>query len=543
MFRLFIILSLLFESADSFALNQDIMADYVKIELDVKKSRKIEDKSYFKAWKTACTELGKNLLVGQGPWGFGAFSSYGCFRGKSKVSGSKKTSPWVLSVIDGEKDISFTLYFQGSEQTNVKIPSAQTFFEFMKDGEFVDSIAYSILDGLPMGMQVQKAMISGNPAVYSGRHWRAGRAKDFKFKVPQPPDEVVLYRLSWDSANKSWQSTVVGEAKRVKIVPPAEVRVKKKKVLKGGQVIYQVGPEVVEALGQGPLWAQSVDGPGLRSTELNSDLVRNTARMNSASEAGYLQEYLDGKAGILDQILRSTASGYIGMRYGLQVLPGEGSLGDLLNKTGVFSLLLEIRGGPLKGLRYYYDKLSEKKLSLKGSNDAEFEAKIAFARHVVGYSFGFDPGLLVNRVTLDPKLGMWAFDATLPVLQDTDGKVAQVQRFALGKTFSLALEVGLERSSNWFTLRGWYAIDTGFSLLKSGGKVTSNRLGIDTYFNAGPKFSLLGLNMKTALLGFYVYENVNISQGKSADLDPGVKEISGLTYSAGYAGGGVALSW
>ena len=543
MVRLVIVIAFLFGSADSFAQNQEITADYVKIELDVKKSRKSDDTAYFKSWKAACSELGKALLVGQGPWGFGAFNSFGCFKGKSKVSGSKNVSPWILSVIDGEKDISLTLFFQGVAQSIVKVPASVAMFEFMKDAEFVDNLAYSILDGLPMGMQVQKAMLTGSPAVYSGRHWRAGRANDFKFRVPQPPDEVVLYRLAWDSANKSWQSTVVGVAKRVKIVPPSEIKIKKKKFLKGGQVTYQVGPEVVEALDQGPLWAQNVDGPGSRSTELNSDLTRNTTRLNSAFESGYLQEYLDGKAGILDQILRSTASGYVGMRYGLQVLPGEGSLGDLLNKTGVFSLLMEIRGGPLKGLRYYYDKLPEKKLSLRGSNDAEFEAKIAFARHVVGYSFGFDPGLFVNRVTFDPKLGMWAFDATLPVLQDEDGKVAQVQRFALGKTFSLALEVGLERASNWFTLRGWYAIDTGFSLLKSGGKVTSNRLGIDTYFNAGPKFRLIGLNMKTAILGFYVYENVTISMGKSTALDPGVKEISGLTYSAGYAGGGVALSW
>jgi hypothetical protein len=105
------------------------------------------------------------------------------------------------------------------------------------------------------------------------------------------------------------------------------------------------------------------------------------------------------------------------------------------------------------------------------------------------------------------------------------------------------LEVGLEKTSDWFTLRGWYAIDSGFSLLKSGGKVTSNRLGIDTYFTAGPKFSLLGLGMKTALMGFYVFENVSIRKGTEGVIEPGVEAISGLTYSAGYAGGGVALSW
>lgn len=534
--------AVLFATAGS-AQAEDVSPGHVRIELASFDAKETSEKKFQKLWRKGCSNFGKALMVGKGPWGFGVFASFHCQLGKKTVSGKTKDTPWVVTIKRAENEVTVVASFKGIEQAKYVLPSSENFVEFLSDGEFVDNLALSIMDGLPAGLLLTKARVSGNPPLFAGRHFSAGNARDFKFRLPQPPEEIILYRLVWDDGQKVWQSQVAGSAKKLKVVPPTATKKKKKTVLRGGQVVYQLSPEVAEMLSQGPLWGQSAEGPGARSQELGSDLSKNLANLNKAAESGYLKEYLEGKAGILDQILRTAASGYVGMRYGPQVLPSEGALGQLLGKTGIFSLLLEIRGGPLKGLRYYYDKLSEQKLSIEGSNGETFETNIAFARHVVGYSFGFDTGFFINRISIDPKFGMWNFEASLPALLDEQGKVSRVEKFSLGKTFSLALEVGLEKSTNWFTLRGWYAIDSGFSLLKSGGKVTSNRLGIDSYFTAGPKFSVFGLGMKTALMGFYVFENVTIRQGSTGAIDPGVEAISGLTYSAGYAGGGVALSW
>jgi hypothetical protein len=527
----------------TFAIAEEILPGHLKIELVQNGEKKEGEKAAKKSWSQGCNQIGKSLTVGQGPWGFGAFTSYSCYVGKTKLSGENRQTPWLLKVTKNSDGLVFSMTFKGDELSSVKVPPSDSFFDYLKDGEFIDHISYVLLDGLPIGMVVSKAMVGGNPPTFAGRHWRAGTAKAFKFSVPDPPEEIVLYRLNWDADSKSWQSVVVGSAKKQKVVPPTSVKVKKKKMLKGGQVIYEVGPEVVEALALGPLWGQNAQGPGARKEELEGNLVQSQKALDQAADAGYLKEFLDGKQGIVEEILKSAASGYIGMRYGLQVLPAAGSLGRLLNKTRLFSLLLEIRGGPVKGLRYYYDKLPETKLSVIGASGEKTETRIAFARHVIGYSFGFDPGFLVDRVTLDPKLGMWNFDATMPVSEDEDGNVLAVQRFQLGKTFSLALEAGLERLARWYTLRGWVAVDTGFSLLKSKGKVTSERLGIDTYFNTGPKFTLFGAPIKTALMGFYVYENVTIKMGTSPASESASDSITGLNYSVGYAGGGVALSW
>jgi hypothetical protein len=97
--------------------------------------------------------------------------------------------------------------------------------------------------------------------------------------------------------------------------------------------------------------------------------------------------------------------------------------------------------------------------------------------------------------------------------------------------------------SEWYTLRGWYAIDSGFSLLKTGGRVTSNRFGFDAYFTAGPSFPIFGVPFKTALLAFFVYEDVSLTAGKPKDPQPGEKEIEGVGYSGGYAGGGIGVTW
>jgi hypothetical protein len=181
-------------------------------------------------------------------------------------------------------------------------------------------------------------------------------------------------------------------------------------------------------------------------------------------------------------------------------------------------------------------------MKLDGADGNKVEARLAFARHVLGYSWDFAFPFLIDRITIDPKMGVWTFNAFLPVSQNENGLVTDAAEFNLGSTASIAIELGAEVISNWFTLRGFYANDSGFSLLKQGGKVSSNRFGGDAFFKAGPQFNLFGVPFKTALLGTFVYESVAIRRGLN-NVEDGQTEITGITYSVGYAGGGVAVSW
>ncbi len=525
---------------------EDLAPEALKIVLVAKKSRKVPKDGddggptalvYQKSWKKACDQLGAALLAGKGPWGFGAFSEASCYRGRKRIGGSEESARWVLNVVDGKAGVTFALTYNRKNHDAVavaelKLPPSAHFFEFFEDDEFTDVTAFSLLEQMPMALHV------GSPM--KGRHWRAGLTKGFKFPVPEPPEELLLYRLAWSSEAERWRSQVIGTAKRGDVTGPRRKKTEKATILVGGEVAYVLDENLAVEIKDGDVWAQDARGPGARTEELakvgkDADILLETEAAN-----GSLLDYLRGTSGtLLSNLLRTAASGYVGLRYGLEVLPGN----ELLKKTHIFSLLVEIRGGPAKGLRYYYDKLPATTTTLTGENGAKATAEISWSRHVLGYSFDFNPGVLLDRITIDPKLGMWRFEARLPVPNEADPATPRTESIKLGKTFSLDLEVGGELLSDWYTLRGWYAIDGGFSLLKQGGSVSSNRFGADAYFTAGPTFPILGIPFKTALLAFYVYEAVNVSTGKNDNLQPGQVAISSVPYSAGYAGGGILITW
>lgn len=532
----------------SVAKAEDVAVDHLRIELDGKgrkppKSKKDKAK-YFKYWKSTCDQLGKAMTAEKGPWGFGAFGSYGCYRAGKKVGGVEKAGHWTLHIVDGARLVTFSMIHGKDEVGQITMPPSPATLQFFQDGEFTDLVAYALMDSSPMGMLVTKAAVKGSPPQLTGRYWRAGKSKDFKYKVPPPPENLVLYRLTFDEQAKVWRSNVVGTAKKAAVNEPKAAKAKKTTMLKGGDVTYEIPAAVAEALATGPLWAQNADGPAARKPELEAIIKEAQLNLDAAAQNGQLLEFLKGKVGSLVASLFDTAaSGYVGFRYGLSVLPAEGDLGALIKKTNRIGVMVEIRGGPVKGLRYYYDKMPETKLAIELADGSSDTASIASARHTLGFSLDFNPGFLVDRITVDPKLGMWEFNARLPSATDDNGKVTQMSDFRLGRTFSTALEIGLEELSDWYTLRGWYGIDTGFSLIKSGGRVTSNRLGIDAYFTAGPTFPLFGVPFKTALLAFYMFEHVNLTAGKSEDLAAGESAVEGLAYDSGYAGAGVAVTW
>ncbi|MEN9834154.1 MAG: hypothetical protein RL011_347 [Pseudomonadota bacterium] len=533
---------------------EDVAIEHLKITVDAKASRKVpkdQSKGYSKDWKKTCSALGSAMTVGNGPFGFGAFGSFSCYLSGKKVSGVDKPTTWSLNVVDGVKEVKYQLIHQDDKVSDVVseyvLPHSDHLMKFYKDDEYIDYVAYALLEGSPMGMLVSKARIKGSPPSFTGRYWRAGKSRSFKYPEQEAPKSLVLYRLSWDSAQKQWSSQVVGIANRTKINKPKSKKVKKKSVLAGGDVTYEITPAIDAVLATGPLWAQSADGPGTRKSEIIKGLSAAHADLDRAVEKDVLDDFLTGGKDFLGQLWEAAASGYVGLRYGKQILPGVGPLGTLLAKTNMFGLLFEMRGGPLKGLRYYYDVLPKSTQTLDGIDlnglDTTYTASIAFARHVIGFSWDFNPGFLVDRVTIDPKLGLWTFNASLPVAMNENKKVIEMADFSLGRSFALGLELGLEQLSDWYTIRGWFGINTGYSLIKSGGKVTSNRLGVDAYFTAGPELPLLGLRLRTALLAFYFWESVGLTNTtvKAADSDPAA--ISGVSYDVGYAGAGIALSW
>jgi hypothetical protein len=529
------------------ARGQELATERVDITLKARKAK--TSATYAKQWHTVCERLGKALTVGRGPWGLGVFSSFTCDgKGDAEAAADGGGAAWTLAVADGAAGLALTLSQPVGDEmvaaAKLKLPPSTRTMTFFGDEEVIDLVAFDLLDQLPAAGKLTKARLrgaGGKAPTFTGRYWRAGHANDFKFDVPEAPESLTLYRLRWDGEAKLWRSEVVGTAKRTKVVEPKTRKVKKRARLAGGEVVYETTPAVAEALQDGPLWLHASDGPGQRGAKLDELVADAQTDLDKAATTGKLKQYLRGDTSVLLRSLKDTlASGYVGLRYGLEVLPGT----ELVKKTSFFGLLVEIRGGPAKGLRYYYDRLRPVSDDVEGADGTKIKTSLAWSRHVIGYSFGFEPGFLVDRITIDPKLGVWNFEAVLPVKDPTTGEVQRAEELKLGRTASLAIEVGLEELSSWYTLRGWAAHDTGFSLLKNGGQVTSNRFGLDVFLSAGPRLSLLGVPTRISLLGFFFYESVEIATGDD-DVEPGPGEvvITSVPYDAGYAGLGAVVSW
>jgi hypothetical protein len=550
---LFTLTWFLFSSTLSYG--QDVAIEHGKITLNIKKSRKIKGKkgkrAYAKDFKRACNKIGKAMTVGKGPWGYGFLGSFQCYRGKRLVSGKKGSPKWELEIIDGKKETSFTMYRlspKKKEIAKVVMPPSDFTFKFLGDDEFVDLVSFTLMDSMPIGMIIAKAMIKGKS--FSGRHPKAGNSPRFKYEVPKPPEMLTAYTLAWNAKEETWDAEVSGAAKQGKIKEPKLRGKKKRKRLRGGSVSYAVDAGIIAGTSKNNLWAQNAKGPGSQKKELDKMIQDAHLNLNAAAKDGKLKEFLRGQIDSIASLLLDTlAGGYVGVRYGLQVNPGD----SIQSETSIFSLLVEIRGGPVQGLRYYYDLLPEKKKKVEVTNNetgtpvvTEEEESITWSRHTLGFSWGFDPGVLVDQITFDPKIGIWTYEATLISSRDeTTDDPSKVDDFSLGTTVSFALEIGAEWLADWYTIRTWYGIDSGVSLVKTGGNITSNKFGVDAFFTAGPKFALFGAPVKTALLAFYFFESVSITSGQDEDkeLAQGEVEITGIDYDAGYAGGGVALSW
>jgi hypothetical protein len=400
----------------------------------------------------------------------------------------------------------------------------------LQDKEFVDLLALSLLESLPAAGVVnqESERLQGDQLFV--RPVRKEQSAKLKYSYPAIPSKLIFFRLQWDKRAGLWKSEVVGFANLTSAKKEA--------------AYYKLDESVDIALKSGPLFLHNIDGPIKASDRWSTPLSDSVMLLDKVVASGKFSDFMKGmEFNLLDTLLSSTASGYVGFKYGVQVLPTAGELGVLLGKTRLISVLAEIRSGPVKGLRYYYDKLPETKAAVTLTDGRSDEQYIGFARHILGYSFGLDFDSIIDRVTVDPKLGLWTFNARLPVLLSEDGSVARLENFNLGPTYSVAIEFGLENVSDWYVIRTWAGMDTGFSLVKTGGKISSYRFGIDAFLTAGPEIPFFGIPLKTTWVLFYVFDHLDIRSQESRELAVGEEIINGLEYDAAYAGAGLALSW
>lgn len=489
---------------------------------DGKPGKKPESSERADLWKKACQNLGRALGVGSGPWGFGFFARHSCAAdtgANSKVIGPGKapvaqapvaTSPWTLEIAGKGNQYEIRVSNgDGRLESEVKfsvdepMESPELLLEFLQSLEFVDLVAMRILTDLPAaGVVSQKAL--SKTGTFVGRFPYRKKKSRRQFDLVAPPASLIAFQLR--TAPKSVFQVQAGSAIRRlgggsggNDWDPA--RIEKKRLDSAAKVRWRLDAEDAGLVRDGKyVWFQNPDGRGVQNSELDSAINGAMEKLTKARKMGLLGKFV---AGLTDVVLDSAAAGYAGFRFGRQTLSGSD---PLLKNLRLIGVVAEVRGGPLAGLRFYYDRVLDQEVEQYG-----IKSSLGWSRLILGKSFGLDTGGWVDRVDLTPKVGIWNFNSLL-VDGSTDPANPIGLQFELDGAPSFAIEAGVEWTAKSYVVRLWYGLD-GAALVSQVAKnsVSSNRAGVDVVLSGGPDIKFFGTNFNPAWIAFYTLESLALS--------------------------------
>ena len=261
--------------------------------------------------------------------------------------------------------------------------------------------------------------------------------------------------------------------------------------------------------------------------EINSRRTRkvNPEVKNKAWELSIFDAMKPGMEGVFQGVSASTASGYLGVRYGYSLAP---KAEPLLPKVMFFGLLAELRDGVLDGVKIYFDKSPTVADKFDGQ-----EISLGWQRFLLAYAFKFETPFLVDTIHVAPKLGRYTLNAKFPAAGAAPGSAPQSLNIA--GALGTGIEVDLEVAKFWYIIRGWAAQDVSLGS-KDRDSVVSRRFGLDLFVK-GSGISLGGGGrLSVSYLGFYVTESI-VMHGKVKN------EKFNISIDNSYVGLGTSLSW
>ena len=510
-------------------------------DLGRKDAQSIKFKGGVKAWAHACVNLAANLMAGKGVWGTGVFTVASCYiqdKGVDKYTAGKAApNPWVLRFIEGETEATLSLYSSENKDAGLmasaKFPGSVWAMKFFSDKGFAELVSLRLLNELPVMGFVRKGSLEKSLELNKSVAFVPPSGTRV-YRVPEPPLLLKTFRVSRD-ADGAYLTDLTGSAARsafVDVKTGAESDEKKVKTdhSTGKYFVTWKFDEATQTASKNQRLAfHDAQGAGKLVPELDDSINEAAEILDDALATRMFSKLLNG-------IKANTASGFVGLRYGKQVLPGSA----LVKKLTFFGLIAEFRGGIVNGLRYYYDKTSQVTNSSRGVQE-----KLGWSSHTIGKSFGTSLTHVVDRIDFTPKLGIWALDAHLVNGFDDQGRASSTGRFYMPRGYALNLEIGAEWNSSWYKVRPWVSYDyAGAVSAVSKSTITAAKAGLDTFLTIGPSFKLGSTNYKSALLGFVVAEKLSLAD-KSIKIseDSTNSKINAFSMTLTFVGAGVAISW
>jgi hypothetical protein len=451
-------------------------------------------------WEKVCKNIGQKLSTGPGRLGF--LKSHSCGTGKtSQDKGQKKF--WIIAISEKEKsfDIEISYFF-----SNKKYPVQR--FNFQYEGQLLDalgketvlaSLARLILESLPTGWTM----------VYSGE--KKPITFELEKNLPPPPDSLTVYRLSFNAEKNLWLPAFRGKLQRVD---------KENSGNEAKTASYNLSQSWLPLVAGETYWVQNHEGPNQRQKLYTEQLAKELSGFSILNLVDSL-------------VFDSLTSNYAGIRLGKSFLQGN----SILTRSYLLSILLEMRNGPLAGIRWYYDDMPR----IESKSDTASEI-FAMRRFSLGWAFDFEMPKAIewitSRVDVQPKIGFLNLESKFSVL-DAEGNAQQLD-FNANRTMSLSLELGIENESSWFRSRLWTSYSTAkFGVSnKQDVSVYSAKSGLDLYFDLTQWGSL-----KSSALIFTNFENLSLTKNVEPSQETSASGINQIAFNLFFLGGGLVLTW
>ncbi|MBC7532419.1 MAG: hypothetical protein H7318_12650 [Oligoflexus sp.] len=356
-----------------------------------------------------------------------------------------------------------------------------------------------LIESLPFGMAFK---VNGKSVFFP-------RSND----LPPHSKELIVYGLRFDEKSQLWMPKIYAYLKRLEPLDGD-------KAIQGDEYEWTENRKPLEK--NKIYWAQDSQGLGQRSADY--EVVINKLLHKSAGSGSNFMSQI---------FFESFRSSYTGIRFGKSLL-GSGSI---VTEGNLVSGLVEIRGGPLTGLRSYYDIVP-----LVSRNEGSEEEHFSLKRASIGWCFSAlmpkSYRFLLSSVDVQPKLGLLDIDSRFRINpEESDSALS----FKAKNIYDLALEFGIERSSLYYRTRLWASIDAAPSVLsaKQGLSVLSTRAGLDSYINIFE--SRGGGNVN--ILAFALAENLALTKERVNANEDEDLAVSKLKFQLFFVGLGFTVSW
>ncbi|MDQ3234869.1 MAG: hypothetical protein M3Q07_23940 [Pseudobdellovibrionaceae bacterium] len=452
-------------------------------------------------WQGFCQKFGKSILLQAEQPGFVA--SFTCIPAGLAIPPSNAYS-WRIRLIEQKRFLNLELSFGKGEKEHL-VHS----FRFRLEGDVLAKLQANKVQQI-----LSRMLVESLPTGWVYLHNEAD--SDLALPSPGPPlslpHDINVYDLFFKEDANVWLPRL-----RARLKPSAvKIETRKSKMQS-----YQIVESYLPLRKGQAYWVQNNAGVGKRQGDFNSLMSKN---MEGFSLIGLLDRL----------IFESMESNFAGIRYGHSFLKGS----SIITDVQLLATLVEMRSGPLAGLRWYYDFTP--KLERDGEGGSEI---FQLRRASLGWAFGWDtsPPLqaLVSQINIQPKIGLLDLKSRF-IVTDSEGELNYLS-FEARNVYDLALEVGLEKESIRYRSRLWGSINTAkFGQSNQDAvAVASQKLGLDVYFDLMEGRG--SWDMKLLLFG--MSESMNLQKNPSKVLNSDGKGLYDISFNLLFLGGGFTISW